>query len=99
MNDSLKPNPTEVVLNEFDLCMKHTPAPARQTQNRKVQIGADGCIFVENPSARWVPELTLHRQIGGTVYTVTGSYSGSEMLDKKLLRVMAQNAKNVEDSE
>lgn len=97
MNDSLKPCPTEVDLNEFDPCAKCVPVP--RAQNRNVQIGADGCIFVKNPSACWVPELTLHRQIGGTVYTVTGSYSGSEMLDKKLLRVMVQNAENMEDSE
>ena len=68
-------------------------------QNQNIQISKNGCICVKNPSACWVPELTLHRQIGGTVYTVTGSYLGSEILDKKLLRVMVQNADNMEDSE
>ena len=68
-------------------------------QNQNVQISKDGRIYVKNPSARWVPEMTLHRQIGGTVYTVSGSYLGSEILDKKLLRVMVQNAENMEDSE
>ena len=73
--------------------------PASHAQNQNVQIGEDGGICVKNPSARWVPELTLHRHIGGTVYTVTGSYSGNEMLDKKLLRVMVRNAENMEESE
>ena len=31
-------------------------------------------------------------EIGGTEYTVTGSYDGTEPLDKKLMRIMEQNA-------
>lgn len=88
---------SEYHFTEPDPYAKCTPVP--QTQNQNVQISEDGCIYVKNPSACWMPELTLHRQIGGTVYTVTGSYSGSGMLDKKLLRVMVQNAKNMEDFE
>ena len=64
-----------------------------------MKINKDGHIHVKNLSAYWIPELTLQREIDGTVYTVTGSYSGRESLDKKLLRVMGQNAKNMEDSE
>ena len=64
-----------------------------------MRINKNGHIHVKNPSAHWIPELTLQREIGGTVYTVSGSYSGSNMLDKKLLRVMVQNAENMEDSE
>lgn len=83
--------------------IEHDPyakcAPVPHPQNQNIQMNEDGCICVKNPSACWVPELTLHRQIGGTVYTVTGSYSGSGMLDKKLLRVMEQNAEIMEDSE
>ena len=59
----------------------------------------DGCICVKNFSAHWMPELTLRRQIGGTTYTVSGSYEGFGILDKKLLRIMVQNAENMEDSE
>lgn len=97
MNNNLKPCPVEDAFIEFDPYAKC--APASRTQNRNVQTGEDGCIFVKNPSACWVPELTLHRQIGGTIYTVTGSYSGGKRLDKKLLRIMIQNAENMEDSE
>ena len=31
-------------------------------------------------------------EIGGTEYTVTGNYEGTETLDKKLHRIMEQNA-------
>ena len=64
-----------------------------------MKINKNGHIHVTNSSAYWIPELTLQREIGGTVYTVSGSYSGSNMLDKKLLRVMVQSAENMEDSE
>ena len=97
MNNNIKLCLTEDNLNEFDPYTRCTRVS--RTQNRNVQIGENGCIYVKNLSACWVPELTLYRQIGGTVYTVTGSYSGNEMLDKKLLRVMVQNAENMEDSE
>ena len=42
-------------------------------------------IHVKNLSARW---LTLHRKIGGTIYSVTGTYEGTESLDSKLRRIM-----------
>lgn len=45
-------------------------------------------IRVQNLSAFWIPELTLKRQIGGTLYTVTGSYDGKEMLNKKICRLL-----------
>ena len=64
-----------------------------------MKINKNGHIHVKNLSAYWIPELTLQREIGGTIYTVSGSYSGSNMLDKKLLRVMVQNVEDVEDSE
>ena len=64
-----------------------------------MKINKNGHIHVKNLLAYWIPELTLQREIGGTVYTVSGSYSGSNMLDKKLLRVMVQSAENMEDSE
>ena len=63
-----------------------------------MKINKNGHIHVKNLSAYWIPKLTLQREIGGTVYTVSGSYSGSNMLDKKLLRVMVQNAENMGDS-
>lgn len=46
-----------------------------------------GHICVKNPSAFWLPEFTLQKEIGGTVYTVTGSYDGVETLDRKMERM------------
>ena len=45
---------------------------------------------MKNLSAFWLPEFTLQKEIGGTVYTVTGSYDGVETLDKKVERIMAE---------
>ena len=51
---------------------------------------------MKNISAYWIPELTVTEEIGGTVYTVTGSYEGTETLDKKLKRIMQHQAANDE---
>ncbi len=57
-------------------------------QNKLFQI--DGQNRVKNLSAWWLPELTLRRKIGGTVYYVSGSYEGMETLNKKLGRILEQ---------
>ena len=49
-------------------------------------------IVVKNPSALWLPKVEIVDEIGGTEYTVIGSYDGTESLDKKLKRIMEQNA-------
>ena len=48
--------------------------------------------MVKNPSAFWLPDINIVDEHGGTEYTVTGSYEGTETLDKKLKRIMEQNA-------
>ena len=45
-----------------------------------------------NPSAFWLPDIKIVEEHGGTEYTVTGSYEGMETLDRKLRRIMEQNA-------
>ncbi len=57
-------------------------------QNKLFQI--DGQNRVKNLSAWWLPELTICREIGGTIYSVSGSYEGMETLDKKLGRILEQ---------
>jgi hypothetical protein len=52
-----------------------------------------GRLCVRNLSAYWIPEITLSKKIRGTTYVVSGSYEGSQRLDKKLLRIMEQNVK------
>ena len=67
---------------------------------RNFWIGEDGHIHVKNLSAFWLPEFTLQKEIGGTVYTVTGSYDGTEPLNRKMERIMAEKfIEKMEDSE
>ena len=61
------------------------------SNNKKIVRIEDGRICVKNLSAHWLPELTLQRRIGGTVYAITGIYDGTEALDRKLERIMGKN--------
>ena len=58
--------------------------------NKKTLISKDGHIRVKNLSAFWLPELTLQKEIGGTIYSVTGTYDGIGMLDMKMERIVAE---------
>ena len=58
-----------------------------------------GNIRVQNPSAYWLPEIKLSKEIGGTVYFISGSYDGIEPLDRKLERIMEQNMADAEAQE
>ena len=60
------------------------------------RIDEQGRIVVRNLDAWWIPEMKILEEIDGTIYTVTGSYEGTEMLDQKLTRIMLHN---LEDSE
>ena len=53
-------------------------------------FGEDGRIHVKNLSAYWIPKLTITEEISGTVYTVTGSFEGTENLLRKLERITAK---------
>ncbi len=65
----------------------------------KIRFDEEGHIIVKNPSAFCFPDVTIQREIDGTIYSVTGSYDGSETLDEKLTRMIEQDAKNLEESE
>lgn len=60
-------------------------------KNKKIVSMEDGRICVRNLSAHWLPELTLRRRIGGTIYSITGTYDGTEPLDRKLERILGKN--------
>lgn len=77
---------------------KCAPLPEGHTPHR-IRFDEEGHIIVKNPSACWFPDLTVQREIDGTIYSVTGSYDGSETLDEKLKRIMEQDAKNSEERE
>ena len=55
------------------------------------RIDEQGRIVVRNLDAWWIPEMKIMEEIDGTIYTVTGSYEGMEMLDQKLSRIMLHN--------
>ena len=82
---------------------KMEPRP-EDAPKRDVSFDEKGNIVVKNPSAYWLPEIKIVDEVGGTEYTVTGSYEGTEPLNKKLKRIMEHNAANdnsdiTEDSE
>ena len=56
----------------------------------KTLFTKDGHIRVKNLSAFWLPELTLQKEIGGIIYSITGTYDGMGMLDKKMERIVAE---------
>ena len=60
----------------------------------EIHFDDEGRIVVKNLDAYWLPEMKLVEDIGGTIYTVTGSYEGTEMLDQKLSRIMLHNLEN-----
>ena len=77
---------------------KVAPLPYEQ-RCRAFSFDGNGNIRAGNLSAFWLPSLTLQKEINGTVYTVTGSYAGTETLDRKLTRIFENNLENAEDSE
>ena len=51
----------------------------------------NGNTYAKNISAYWLPDLKLQKVIGGTVYSISGSYDGIETLDRKLSRILTQH--------
>lgn len=82
-----------------DPYLKPAPLPSDHPRHN-FWFDEGGHIRVKNPSAFWLPEFTLQKEIGGTIYSVTGSYDGTETLDKKTERIMGEKfTENMEDSE
>jgi len=70
-------------MNEKDMAIEAT--------EYRFRFDEAGRIHVRNLSAYWIPELTVTEEIGGTVYTVTGSYEGTESFVRRLERITAKN--------
>ena len=79
------------VFSNPDPYAKVKPRPD-DAPKREFTFDEKGNIVVKNLSAFWLPDVKIVDEIGGTEYTVTGSYEGTETLDKKLHRIMEQNA-------
>ena len=88
----------EYYFSNPDPYAKVEPRPDDAPQ-REFTFDEKGNIVVKNPSAFWLPKVEIVDEIVGTEYTVTGSYDGEETLDKKLKRIMEQNAANAADDE
>ena len=86
------------VFSNSDPYAKVEPRPD-DAPKREFTFDEKGNIVVKNLSAFWLPKVEIVDEIGGTEYTVTGSYDGEETLDKKLKRIMEQNAANAADDE
>lgn len=82
---------SEYCFSNPDPYAKVEPRPD-DAPKRDIKFDENGNIVVKNLSAFWLPELTIVDEVGGAEYTVTGSYEGTETLDKKLKRIMEQNA-------
>ena len=75
--------PPEYRFTDPDPYFKLQPvSPDRQHHN--VWFDEEGHLHAKNPSAWWIPDLSIEREIGGTVYTVTGSFDGEECMLRKL---------------
>lgn len=81
------------------------PATAFQYGNRFLRLdlvagiaaGLSGFYFFRSRNVKFAEYLFERlREIGGTLYSVTGSYEGTETLDRKLKRIMEQNAGEME---
>ena len=96
-DDETAPIP-EYYFSNPDPYAKVEPRPD-DAPKRDFSFDENGNIVVKNPSAFWLPKVEIVDEIGGTEYTVTGSYDREETLDKKLKRIMEQNAANAADDE
>jgi len=90
----------ESIIPELYFCnpdpyLKPEPLPDNHFRH-EICFDDEGSIVVKNLDAYWLPEMKLVEEIGGTIYTVTGSYEGTELLSKKLSRIMLYN---LEESE
>ena len=91
--------PEEYYFSNHDPYLNPTPLPPDHPKHN-FWFDEDGHNCVKNPSAFWLPEFTLQKEIGGTIYSGTGTYDGTETLDKKMERIMAEKfTEKLEDSE
>ena len=86
---------TEYYFKNTDPYVQRDSIPDLQAHH-DFKIDGDGNIRVKNLSAFWLPKFTLQREYAGTVYSVMGSYDGTETLDRKVKRILDNNLENME---
>jgi len=57
----------------------------------KNKVNESRIIIAKIPLWWELPEVTLRREIGGTEYSISGSYDGSQALPSKLLHLMLRD--------
>jgi hypothetical protein len=68
--------------------------------NKNVSVNKNGDLTIKNLSAYWIPELTIHKEIGGTHYIVFGTYEGDEPIVGKLERIIQKTiSEKMEETE
>lgn len=91
------PKSTEYYFSCADPYLKPAPLPPGHAKHN-FWFDEEGSIHVKNISAYWIPELTIKEEIGNTLYTVTGSYEGTDHFVRKLERITSKKfAENLED--
>ena len=89
----------EYYFSNPDPYLKPQPLPPDHPRHN-CYFNEDGHLCAKNLSAFWVPELTVTEVIHSTVYSVTGSYEGTESFVRKLERITSKKfAEKMEDSE
>lgn len=70
---------------KFDPYFQVKPSP--NDHQREHLMDDKGNLTVKNPSAFFLPEFAVEAEIGGTIYSVSGSYEGTNWLNHKLRKI------------
>ena len=81
------PEQNEVPFDPYLKIERTSESPKRSSVYRD----ENGNLHCRNISAYQIPSISLTEEISGTVYTVTGSFEGSQNMLRKLERITAQN--------
>ena len=82
-----EPEQNEVLFDPYFKIDRTSETPKRSSVYRD----ENGNLHCRNISAYQIPSISLTEEISGTVYTVTGSFDGSQNMLRKLERITAQN--------
>ena len=83
----------------------HAPPPACKTfralesrrkefDNLAIRINENGEITAKVPLWWELPTVTIRKEIGGTEYSISGSYDGTQALPSKLLNLMMRETED-----
>ena len=82
-----EPEQNDVPFDPYCKIERTSETPKRSSVYRD----ENGNLHCRNISAYQIPSISLTEEISGTIYTVTGSFEGSQNMLRKLERITAQN--------